>query len=407
MGNIVERQKFVWIVTAIACVAVLWFCSTVDGQSSVRSWQTVGASLRDNIVSLEVRGSSVARGGFGIIVGRRANTVYVATANHVVRNRSDSTVPQVVARYFNQPGLPVTAELLSMQLETHDLAFLGIPPPALPRWSEPSMAQRPATPGADVGFYGVSGQWIPSARTGKVKAVEVQASRYVITGLDIDEGSSGTALMSAAGIEGLILTGQTALQIDFVRRFADSFNIPWDLLAYEPPPSCEAVPVCLSRTDQFAAAVTLVGLAANVAVQPGGNRTCLSLVPPALYTLVESDRRIACKPDVITAECGMASLQPVECEVSLDGDWDSTWGTISLVGSFSGKYSFVGLSSGPMGASEGTAVVQGSHITLTGRGLANGRIAGWRAVGEVTLTEMTVQVTADNNAVYSVVLRRR
>ena len=69
--------------------------------------------------------------GFGFVVGKQDNWLYVVTANHVVRSgQPDDNTQTVRLQFYQDPGIQAEAELLPLSDTVLDLALLRITMPA-------------------------------------------------------------------------------------------------------------------------------------------------------------------------------------------------------------------------------------------------------------------------------------
>src|SRR2546423_7152773 len=86
---------------------------------------------RQIVPKIEAKVNGGTRIGAGIIVGRANGRVYVATANHVVRD--DQPATSVTVTFGNLPGEEFSANVLSPLPTTLDLAVIAIPDNKLPK----------------------------------------------------------------------------------------------------------------------------------------------------------------------------------------------------------------------------------------------------------------------------------
>jgi hypothetical protein len=108
----------------------------------------------ESIKRLVVRVESVVGFGSGIILGTRSDTLFLATANHVVR-RGGEVADAVDVRVYWQPDVPIRAVLLPDSDGSLDLALLAVSPLAsLPAdtASFARMRMRPSAATADPGI---------------------------------------------------------------------------------------------------------------------------------------------------------------------------------------------------------------------------------------------------------------
>jgi alpha-tubulin suppressor-like RCC1 family protein/S1-C subfamily serine protease len=106
----------------IACLA---FVAGLIGGDDASAQANVPADPDDSIKQLVVRIDTDIGFGSGIIVGSRADTLFIATANHVVR-RGERAAERVEVRFYGAQDRPVNATLLSDADDSLDLAVLGV-----------------------------------------------------------------------------------------------------------------------------------------------------------------------------------------------------------------------------------------------------------------------------------------
>jgi S1-C subfamily serine protease len=106
----------------IACLA---FAAGLIGGDDASAQADVPADPDDSIKQLVVRIDTDIGFGSGIIVGSRADTLFIATANHVVR-RGERAAERVEVRFYGAQDRPVSATLLSNADDSLDLAVVGV-----------------------------------------------------------------------------------------------------------------------------------------------------------------------------------------------------------------------------------------------------------------------------------------
>ena len=194
--------------------------------------------LRQNVVRVTARWKNgAAYDGFGFLVGARAGTLYVVTADHVVRGDSPDAIDQnPKVTFFGDKGAEYTAELLATRLTPAegDIAILRLPAPAGFVFRRAATAPARTPRGASVWFVGLLRDWFVPSRSGSVNRVEPNGS-IVVEGLNVKVGTSGAPLISAAGIVGMVVadTGMfaRATPVDLIERAVKDWGYPWELTA--------------------------------------------------------------------------------------------------------------------------------------------------------------------------------
>ena len=214
--------------TSIAELPVSW-AQSAPGDKAARA-------LRVNVVAIEAEWEGGAQQGFGFIVAQDGDEVYVATANHVVRDKySDAVASRPTVRFFHAEDDAVTATLLAPKDEERDLAVLRAPIPAGSIWHRQLRgAAGSVKRGELVSFVGRGDRWYVPSRPGTINRVDEQSGLILVDGLNVIVGTSGAPLVSAEGIVGMVVRGETdsiahALSLNHIEASFDDWNLPWTL----------------------------------------------------------------------------------------------------------------------------------------------------------------------------------
>jgi hypothetical protein len=148
-----------------------------------------------------------AQQGFGFIAGLRRDTVFIATALHVVGALDGDT--QVCfapdASRCARGALAYIADAIGA-LPALDLAFVAVALPPGVAWRPDVMA--PAVRAGDaVRTIGRAGEWYVPPRAGTVVAIDATRGTLEYNGLDVTTGVSGAPVVSSAGIVGMHTQG--------------------------------------------------------------------------------------------------------------------------------------------------------------------------------------------------------
>jgi len=193
--------------------------------------------LKSNTVRIEAAWpTGGAQLGFGFIVGERASTqLYIATANHVVRDpdRGKSTAVKV---WLRGEGNSTVAELLEDSSQALDLAVLRVAKPQGFSWKTDVIgsAADQRTHGTNVWFIGRDRDWYTPVAPGKLTAVTFE-SKLQLEGLPVRVGSSGGPLIADSGIIGMVTKdeGDTSYgtPVDNIRQAFEQWGFPFGLTA--------------------------------------------------------------------------------------------------------------------------------------------------------------------------------
>ena len=191
--------------------------------------------LKFNTVRIEAAWpTGNAQYGFGLVVGERDSArLYIATANHVVRDadRGKSTSVKV---WLRGEGAASVAELLDDSSGALDLAVLRVTKPQGFTWKTDavgSTADQQAR-GTALWFIGRDRDWYSPVTPGHLLAVTFE-SKLQLEGMQVRVGSSGAPLIADSGIIGMLTSdeGDTSygLPIDKIRQAFEQWSFPFNL----------------------------------------------------------------------------------------------------------------------------------------------------------------------------------
>ncbi len=363
--------------------------------------RALAATLRPNTVRIHAvfdRGTEGEESvyGFGFIVGRDGDGLWIATAGHTVWAPKDGEpekrqADEVRVTYYSAPGARPWARVSAHFDDSgYDLAFLVAEPLPEVRWIERSTAAESVMEGEQVVHIGRDLDWHLSPAT--VDEVEYPKHEIMLRG-KVPFGSSGGPVVSEAGIVGMILTGTRVLPIHYGRYFARRNQIPWLLGPHQPSRSCEPFEVCFDRTDAVGLGrLVIQGVDLRASLADGA---CVTVAPQLRYRLKPDRTGLRCRPDGLTPICGMARRVGWHCEIDIEGTWRSTWGEVQFIPTLSGEYRFFGFADGPRVVPEGKAyVTQDGRLSLIDQSSAAPMLSqrDWRA--ELTLSIYHMSGTA-------------
>jgi hypothetical protein len=213
-------------------------------------------SLRNNVVSIVVKREGGEEEGFGFIIGRRADKLFIVTANHVVRGRDpkpEDRTPRVTVEYFQDRGQFYNATLHGTSYPSLDLAVLEAKSPQGVRENQQVVgSQKDVQRGIPVWFIGRTRQWFVPSIPGRINEVTADL-KIIVENLDVQPGTSGAPLIAESGIIGMIVEDEAglsrALPIEIINRAIEGWNLPWDLkpLKETPPPNLLPSPVGIQK----------------------------------------------------------------------------------------------------------------------------------------------------------------
>ena len=210
--------------------------------------------LKTNAVRIEATWpSGNAQYGFGFIVGERASAqLYIATANHVVRDM-DQGKSMSVKVWLRGEGAATTAELLDNSSSVLDLAVLRVIKPQGFSWKADglgSVGEPGKERGLAVWFIGRDRDWFTPVIPGRIATVDFE-SRLHLEGLPVRVGSSGAPLVGDSGIIGMLLkdAGDTSygIPIEKVQQAFNQWSYPFTLT----PPSAGSTSAAPSQATSL------------------------------------------------------------------------------------------------------------------------------------------------------------
>ena len=254
--------------------------------SGISRGEQTAWSIVDDVVRIETTSASgSAEGeGFGLVVGQKGETIYVITADHVVRKDQDDSMPgdpvpvpgKVQVIFHNDQGHRYAAEPLDLQI-THpegDLAVLALPRPRSFKFDPPPMADADIlVAGTRAWRIGKLKHWVPSSNPGQF--VDRGAIWMTFDELDAPKGSSGGPVVNEDGVVGIIVSdvgsggdASSVLPIGTIAGVLHGWQVPWDLrprpqVPDAKPPSADAHPASAGGETPPATAVDARSAAAD------------------------------------------------------------------------------------------------------------------------------------------------
>lgn len=197
--------------------------------------------LRDNVVKIVSQWEDGhAENGFGIIAGEVDGDLFIATANHVVRNAADpfagdgGDASEVRVEFFSRRGEMFPATLLATSNPDDDLAVLRAQAPNGVSWRQQALSSDQAERSMPVWYVGRSGDWYVPSSPGAINNIGLD-KRIAVDDLNVQVGTSGAPLVGESGIMGIIVeeSGGIAyvLPIGFIESAFRFWNHPWQLAA--------------------------------------------------------------------------------------------------------------------------------------------------------------------------------
>jgi len=212
----------------------------------VLNGSVLAEKLKKNVLLITATLNGNDESGFGFVVGECHDNLYVVTANHVVRGKSDypkSTTQQVRVEFCLLNGT-FTANLLDRFDKQLDIAVLEVKKPPNYKWIKHHFCYEYLRD-EKVWFIGrTKSCWVPSeSATGTINKISNRNNEITIDIDGVAKGTSGAPLLTKNGIIGMIkkddpneLAQAFASQIDKIKEAIEDWGIPWDSECGDVPP---------------------------------------------------------------------------------------------------------------------------------------------------------------------------
>lgn len=233
----VRSHRYHFAAYGVLFLFVALWVPTIHGQEGDR----IAERFLNNVVQLTTTLSDGSvEHGFGFVVGERGETLFVVTANHVVRTDDpDITTKQIQARFAADRGKAHDALLLDLAFGSLDLALLEISKPFRDyTWESRYMFSTPVR-GDRVWFIGRNQDWWwpTDSKAGEIEDAPLLGNLPV----SIDSvlpGTSGAPMFTQEGIVGMIIEDSpehvVVLDIGIIRQIvAERWGSPWGLQQYQ------------------------------------------------------------------------------------------------------------------------------------------------------------------------------
>ena len=223
--------------------------------------EQLAMSLRQNVVRITSTLQDRGDNGFGFIVGEHEGRVFIATANHVVRDKkTQKTARPIIINYFQDQGTNYEAKLVGQQSQTsYDLAILEAPAPKELEWypfvlGEVESRKR----GTLLWYIGRTRDWYVPTEPGRLNHTLLNFD-FRADNLNIQKGTSGAPLLADTGIIGMQIEDEgagvsRALSIEIIQRACNLWGIPWDLEPFQKstiPALATDITIHLHAGDRF------------------------------------------------------------------------------------------------------------------------------------------------------------
>lgn len=314
--------------------------------------------LLDSVVRVSSESGGKSQDGFGFVFGRAGNTIWIATAGHVIFPEFGNTTqarPKPAANIqiwrHDDPRVWTLGGEPELGLGA-DLAFLPVRMPpseiGVDLWRQRVVVPDPQV-GEPVWIAGKPGEISFDVSGGQI-ANSDSSSTVVAVGLRGEEGQSGAPVVTARGIVGMYVqsAGNRIVPISIIRDAALQANRPWQLGDVEPPAT--AVHLCVRYEGSNALALQINGPAGIRSLDDKGCTNTLS----GANIIVAKSSNIQCTPASILLARDSEQEVSVKCFVDPQGVWRSVSYGFLQVAQGDRRWAISGLPMLPYGEIVGT-----------------------------------------------------
>jgi hypothetical protein len=309
------RSRRLFALAALAIASILPLSAALAGDDDL------ALALRTNVVAISAEFQSQTQKGFGFVVGEVDGTLYIVTANHVVRSPASSDRPAQPARnltvqFYESTADPVAARLRGESLPPpRDLAILEVQKPVGFRWEKASVApDGSAVRGTEAWLIGILGTWRVPPTAGRIESDEPNIDGIFEIELGaVRVGSSGAPLVSRQGIVGMVVRDSSAtvkaLDVRTIRKAIADWHLPW---------SASSASVATGRlcvTTRGVPASAVVELDARATTIPASEGGCID-VAPGTYTLSVRAPGRSCDSFSVEVSAGAPVSRRLECQTA-------------------------------------------------------------------------------------------
>jgi len=359
-----------WLRIALIAVASMFASGAFAQTPQDRIDEFISNQLLYSVVFIRTEVAGTSRVGSGLIFGRSGETLWIATAAHVVSSTSSAqkieTLPasaiQVKMKDDSRVWPVSSPPILTV---THDLAFFGIRVPlavgGADMWRN-NVQVTTAPPGTSVRIAAIPGE-IAYGKPGATVAKSAVLSFDSLNGL---EGQSGAPVATSKGFVGIYTksAGDRVIPIGEIEMSASKAGRPWHLT--EAPIEPKSAEVCLKVRSDYPVRLTIRG--DTGAISPDG-KDCYSMRSGPAVIFAPPDAGLVCEPSSINLLPGKNQDLMVACGVNPAGTWMSTeYGVLVVSPVSTGTWKAVGLQGPALGGISGTLTGTPPQLFFQGTG---------------------------------------
>lgn len=366
--------------------------------------------------------TGVSQKGFGFIVARVDDTLWIATAAHVLMWPASPTDDQIqydknaYVELYNAPGQRkvISAPPRYNKSGNVDVAFFSVHSPRPPgrlfeNWRTPVLR---LTPSKGEAVQIAAGRDRPSIElapeVGHIEQVPSGGDVLSVSGLVGTKGQSGAPVMSVAGIVGMHVAtgfgGPTEVQVipvALIQSVAIALQVPWQLTSNYAAPDETFHHVCVRHIGAEQPPVR-IGASALIAIDKNGG--CGDMNQGGELKVMSADLNVRCLPVSVILGTEQNVEVTLNCEPSVAGMWQQgPLGGAQVTELSERDYAFSGLPFGTYGAISGRLRGSAKSLSFDGHTAAEERVLG---SATVTRSQMLLQLSLPDQTKMSITLQR-
>lgn len=378
--------------------------------------------LLNNVVLVTAAGpKGELQKGFGFIVARVDDLLWIATAGHVVMwppSPTDDQIAYDTNAYVELYGAPGERKAISAppkydKTRNVDVAFFSIRSPRIQGrlfddWRTPVLRLTPSKGEAVQIAASVQRSIELAPEIGHIEQVPVGGDVLSVIGLVGTKGQSGAPVMSSAGIVGMHVAtgfaGPTQAKVipsALIRSIAIALQVPWQLTSNDAAPDESFHHVCVRHLGSEQPPVRL-GASALIAIDKNGG--CGDMNQGGELKVLSADFNVRCLPASVILGAAPNAEVALNCEPAVAGQWQQgPLGGAQVTEISERDYAFSGLPFGPCGAISGRLQGSAKSLIFNGQTVAKQVVLG---SATVTRSQMLLQLSLPDQTKMSITLLR-
>ncbi|MCP4568806.1 MAG: trypsin-like peptidase domain-containing protein [FCB group bacterium] len=227
-------NKLIYCVRILVITLSFIALSVIDAAAKTNATDLL-ARLKHNVVSINAQyRSDNSQDGFGFIIAEEANSLYIATAKHLlVSGNPDDELKNIFVKFSTYQMDDYPADLVYMDSK-YDFAIIKTARLEGVSWVRKCLGSKENLKrDQEVWFIGKYGRLHLSANPGRINAVMYYNTIITIEGFEIAPGTSGAPIICEDGIIGMIVrhtgTDVEGITIPLIKDIVIKSDRPWNL----------------------------------------------------------------------------------------------------------------------------------------------------------------------------------